>query len=180
MLLTEAARRRYMTLLHALTRAARADRLNVPRDDDDYARWISEAQLTAYRRILGLTARRDGRALGVEAEMARCAEHRFGELPDASRRPGLFEAAVPGLAEKAAAELLKDYVLLQFASSRLRTELGHDVNGRRPLADCRPDARRHSPAERRPGGSALYLTTCQTFLKLSPVLSPAFLSFEYR
>lgn len=119
--LTDAARKRYMTLLHALTHAARGERLNVPRNDDDYARGISEEQVGEYRRTLMLTMGPSGEKLDAEAEMKRCREHRFG-VP--------LEPAAEGPAER-----FKDFVVLQFAASRLRTELGRDVNARRPLTE---------------------------------------------
>ena len=137
-LLTDAARRRYMALSHALTQAARAERLNVPSSDDDYARWVSDAQLVMYRRILRLTVGPDGKELDAKAEMVRCAGHRFGELLDAAQRQllaGEPNPDEPGPADRAAAELFRDFVVLQFASSRLRTELGRDISGRRTLAE---------------------------------------------
>ena len=66
-MLTDAARERYLTLLHALTRASRAERLNVPRNDDDYAKWISHVQLDNYRFTMGLAG---PRAVGPRAARA--------------------------------------------------------------------------------------------------------------
>ena len=137
-LLTVDARNRYMTLSHALTRATRAERLNVPSNDDDYAKWISEAQVDKYRRILGLTVDPDGAKLSAEHEMKRCAKHQFGHVLDATLRQLLAGESNPDdpcPTNEAAARLFQDYVVLQFASSRLRTELGHDVSGRRPLVE---------------------------------------------
>ena len=134
-LLTVDARKRYMTLSHALTRAARAERLNVPGNDDDYARWISEVQLDVYRRILGLTVDSGGAKPSAEDEMKRCAEHKFGQELASTLRPLLAAEPNPSDRDKAAAALFQDYVVLQFASSRLRTELNNDVSGRRPLAE---------------------------------------------
>jgi hypothetical protein len=145
-LLTVDARRRYMTLLHALTRAAHAERLNVPSSDDHYAMWISEPQLDEYRSILRLTPKKR-RVLGfsftldvrtarrrAKDEMKRCTEHQFGKAQN-EQLPGKLANEKPDVRNRAAAELFRDYVVLQFASSRLRTQLGRDVSARRPLAE---------------------------------------------
>lgn len=137
-LLTASARDRYMSLLDALTRAARADGLNVPRDDADYARWISMTQVDEYRKILDLTEPSTPEKLTprqAENEIERCARHEFGKHLDPRLRSQITTELKSEGSDAAAAQLFQDYVVLQFAASRLRTELSNDIGSRRPLTD---------------------------------------------
>jgi hypothetical protein len=139
-LLRSEARKRYMALADALTRAATATRLDAPSSADDYRRWIGDGKMERCRAVLGLT--------GTDSRTAQaCATHEFGTAPaEALRRclaghegdlpmlqarcPALWHAGAGQRAETAAAYLLRDYVVLQTLSSRLRTALNEDIRGR--------------------------------------------------
>jgi hypothetical protein len=129
-LMTMQARRRYMTLQLLLTRAARAESLRVPTTHSDYADWIDEEKINRYRELLELTPRADPTPDdAAKAEMAACRDHIFVGQPVPAG------AAADPASEMALAQRFQDFVALQFAASRLRTELGHDVSARRPIAD---------------------------------------------
>jgi hypothetical protein len=134
-LMTVQARKRYMTLQLLLTRAVRAESLRVPTTDSDYGDWIDEQKIKRYRELLGFerTAEPPQDEASAEVEMIACREHVF-------KLPASAGAAADPTADLALAQRFQDFVALQFAASRLRTELGRDVSARRPIADLKDGA----------------------------------------
>ena len=113
LLLTQESKERYLALAHALMRAATTDNLRVPADTTQLREWWDEELLKNERTNLGLE--KPGKmtpAQRARAENAAVNNHQFG---DPRTHPGA------------------DFIVLQFAASRLRTALIDDIQSRREL-----------------------------------------------
>ena len=105
-LLSRESRDQYFLFVRALTRAAAAERLAVPRTTADYRSWISEPSLNMYRSDLKLN----------DPTRAIIDDWEFGvAAPDDATPSRRF----------------RDFVLLQKLASSLRTALSNDIRGRR-------------------------------------------------
>jgi hypothetical protein len=144
LLLSEESRPAYFLLARALTRASLADRISGPVFPRD-AELISEGSLNRYREELGFpdvpddqygvrerllravdklqrALRRRGRSVQGEGRRLSCGPAKAVDQWTFGR--ALSEQALP-------AERFRDYVFLQWLSSRLRTTLSEDLRSRR-------------------------------------------------
>jgi hypothetical protein len=129
----------YFSLAEALTRAAVADAIDVPALDD-YSKWVSESRIDEYRQLLRLE----------EVDKEIIVDWRFGQTTQRGRsvlykvlksepvtseeldlHPEVARAREDQLKNIAAAQLFRDFVLLQNVASRLRSALAKDLGGRR-------------------------------------------------
>lgn len=158
-LLSKQARARYMVLLSAISRAAAAQYLDVP-EADEYADKVSDHKVECYRRSLDLTRpkrfydrlfpsnlleerRLDirlrneagrwafGRSTRTSQQAIQCGEHRID--PSEDRSNNTSSGGAQGSADNidGSARAFRDYVFLQFLTSRLRSALADDIGGRR-------------------------------------------------
>jgi len=111
-LMSTKARDAYFKLARALTRASRAKALCFPKIPDD-AEHISAELGKRYRQLLCMP-----RSIGIEY----INDWKFG-----SPQPQMGH----GISERVLHQDFKDYILLQFLSSDLRTELSGDLKSRR-------------------------------------------------
>jgi hypothetical protein len=109
-LLSKQARDKYFMLADTLTRASKAQKLNVPKIED-YPEWISQSKIKQYSKKLHV----------YQPKATHVRTWEFGKIPQK-----MSDKAVDQAAEK-----FRDFVLLQVLASRLRTELTKDLGGRR-------------------------------------------------
>lgn len=125
---SKASRDMYMTLVHAVSKAAAADSLNTP-DVSSYADRITVEVLAECRRCLGLTDREHA------ALRATIDDWEFGlTQPDDLTDRGQDEpdgSTARCTVTQRFVDSIRDYVLLQHLASLLRTELADDIVSRR-------------------------------------------------
>lgn len=138
-LISEESRDCYFRLMEALTLAADAEFLDMPAITD-YRPWISEQLIGEYRHALGLEVVSAqviaSWSFGQTAARGRQILYRLLNsetilVADLDRHPEIASAEEGRRRQVAAAHLFRDFVLLQFASSQLRTALAEDLRGRR-------------------------------------------------
>lgn len=138
-LVSKETRDQYFRLVEALTRAAVADAIDVPALDD-YSRWVSESRIEDYRKLLRIE----------DVDKVIIVNWRFGQTTERGRsvlykvlkaepvaseelnlHPEVTTAGQDQIKNAAAAQLFRDFVLLQKVASQLRSVLAQDLRGRR-------------------------------------------------